>query len=129
MGRIYREQGAARSLHNNHEEHAMATTFEIFKGARSANYCTLPTVDVEVLPDVRHCETCGQEISYNVDGYTLGGAWQHATTDWSNPHEPRPQARCRYCHTTEGLTFTHAAYSDETRCARCGGVDGYAIGD
>ena len=131
----------------------MTTTFEVFADRRAGNYSTMPRLDVEVLPDVHLCRGCGQEIAPvrvpvdNGQGYTwTEQAWVHAgdpqgfdvlpigsfpRVRGTSDHYVSPATRCRYCHTTDPaeVTFVHAAYSDETRCSRCGGVDGCGIGD
>ncbi|MDN5767914.1 MAG: hypothetical protein L0H78_19105 [Humibacillus sp.] len=131
----------------------MTTTSEKFTGQRQPNYCTLPKLDVEILPDVLICENCRREIvrvSVPVDngrGHGWGeGIWVHADDPegyeifpigtWprvkgTSEHYVAPATRCRYCHTSDPaeVTFVRAAYSDETRCSRCGGVHGFGIGD
>jgi len=107
----------------------VATTFETYAGQRAGNYSTLPRVDVEILPDEHHCQTCGNRVVYDPNAGTFGG-WVHVECEQTDDgHRAVARLRCRYCHTEDGVTFTHAAYSDETHCTRCGGVDGFAIGD
>lgn len=106
----------------------MATTFETYAGQRAANYSTLPRVDVEILPDEHHCERCGERVAYDPKAGTFG-RWVHAEGDQAGGHRATARLRCSYCHTDDGVTFTHQAYSDATSCTRCGGVTGFAIGD
>lgn len=106
----------------------MATTFEKFSGTQAGNYCTNPRIDVEILPDVHHCETCGETVKYvrTPDGRYPYGNWQHVG---ESDHRAEPKLRCRYCHAEDGVKFTQEAWYDRTFCARCEGVTGFAIGD
>lgn len=63
----------------------MTTTKEAFAGQRQGNYCTLPKIDVEILPDVLLCRHCRQEIVHvdvPLEGVhalgMAGGIWVHA---------------------------------------------------
>lgn len=104
----------------------MPTTLETFAGKQAGNYCTMPKLDVEILPATRHCQTCDAAIVF--DGNAgLFGQWTHLTGDGA--HTALPRLQCHYCHAETGVTFVQAPYSDETRCTRCGGVDGFGIGD
>jgi len=108
---------------------AVTTTFAKFGDAKRHNYETLPTIDVEILPDVRHCEKCDAEMVWDPKGGYLGmGAWAHAdaTIDhgWA-----APKTRCRYCHSEDDAVYRQHAWYDAVECSRCGGVDGHAIGD
>ena len=110
----------------------MSTTFAKFAGKVAGNYCSMPRVDVEVLEGPRYCgkAECGKEVVYekkDPKGYM--GKWVH--TDGSTEHWVSPAVRCTYCGTQDPaeVTFVQASWSDETRCTRCGGVDGRAIGD
>jgi hypothetical protein len=112
----------------------MTTTFEKFKGTKRGNYCTLPTIDVEIIDPAPYCRYCDGEMVYNPTGDPFGhGRYEHKA-------EPEPgtckfggqvASRCTYCGTNEKgvVTFSHESWSDETSCSRCGGVHGYAIGD
>lgn len=108
----------------------MATTLEKFAGARRGNYCTLPTVDVEILTDASVCEKCGTEVVYDPKAGTYSGKWVHAQPA-TEDHFVAPRTRCSYCGTQDPseVTYVQAAYSDEVRCTRCGGVNGFGIGD
>ena len=111
----------------------MTTTKEKFAGQRAGNYCTLPTVDVPILPDHRVCETCHQLILYveHPKGASYGnGMWVHVVDcpPGTEQHRIAPRVRCRYCHSHEAK-FRQHAWHDAVECPRCGGVDGYAIGD
>ncbi len=112
----------------------MTTTFALFpKGVSLRNYSSRPTIDVPVLAPARPrvCQEagCGLEVKYNRDA-GLWGEWRHA--DGSPAHSVlavRPQDRCVYCGADETTTYRMHAWYDANECSRCGGVDGYAIGD
>lgn len=110
----------------------MTTTLEKYRGTRVANYCSLPRIDVEILPDVRTCSVCGQEVTFmpstrRADGLGfIGGGYKHVG---AAEHEAEPKARCRYCNSEDEVELVLAAWSNETRCSRCGGVDGFGLGD
>lgn len=110
----------------------MTTTLERYAGAKRANYCTLPTVDVEILPDVHLCEKCDVLITYmpHPKGFSYGsGTWVHAVdSPLADEHRISPKTRCSYCHSHEAV-FRQHAWHDAVECPRCGGVTGYAIGD
>lgn len=109
----------------------MTTTFEKYQGTQRGNYCTLPTIDVEIIEPPGYCRNCSGVMVYDPKA-RLFGAWVHET-------EPEPgtcryasvASRCGYCGTNEKgvVVFHQRAYSDETECSRCGGVSGYGIGD
>lgn len=108
----------------------MTTTLERYAGAKSANYCTLPTVDVEILPDVHQCKACNAELVYrpHPKGFAYGtGTWEHVE-GMVDAHRGEPKTRCSYCHSHEAV-FRQHAWHDAVECPRCGGVTGYAIGD
>lgn len=105
--------------------------FEKVAGKRVGNYCTHPTVNVEVLEGrPRHCEHCGGEVRYeNPNGYF--GKWVHVG-EAGECRYATPQSHCVYCGAegkAEGVEFHQHAWYDATECARCGGVNGFAIGD
>lgn len=123
-----------------------------YAGTVRHNYCTLPTEDVEVLPEIRHCADCGDVVERVSRTRTVAAsghrhevsAWVHSgeevvVTDvypylheiGDHDHHARVRSACRYCNTDDPahVTFVQASYSDETRCTRCGGVHGFAIGD
>lgn len=108
---------------------AVEMTLAKYAGKRAGNYCTLPKIDVEVLPVVRHCEECGVEVVYEM-GQSYMGKWVHVT-EVAEEHYVRPRLMCRYCNCEEPgvVEFKMMSWSDETHCQRCGGVDGRAIGD
>jgi DNA-directed RNA polymerase subunit RPC12/RpoP len=107
----------------------MTTTLEKFAGAKRHNYCTLPTIDVEILDDPTRCATCDDTLYLVPDRYGLS-RWTHSHGD-NDQHYARALTRCTYCGTQDPaeVEFVQASYSDETRCTRCGGVNGYGIGD
>jgi hypothetical protein len=109
-------------------------TLEKFAGAKRHNYCTLPSIDVEILPDVHYCRHCGELLEYvpHPKGPGWGsGNWQHVSSsaeDHSRAACVTPRTRCRYCHSQEAVYRQHA-WHDAVECDRCGAVEGYAIGD
>ena len=107
------------------------TTLVKFKGIRAGNYCTAPTKDVPILPDVRVCSSCRTRIEHVPHpkgiGYGLG-SWEHVDPNECAVTYVRAADRCRYCHSQDAKYRQHAWY-DAVECDRCGGVDGYAIGD
>lgn len=131
----------------------MTTTMEKFAGEQSRNYCTLPTIDVEILPDVSVCKECRHEIVSvhvpldNGRGYEFTHQlWVHAQdpaayevrpvgefprVKATGDHWASPATRCSYCHTNdpEAVSFVQHAWYDGTHCTRCGGVSGFGIGD
>lgn len=104
----------------------MTTTFEKYSESTRRSYSTLPTTDVEILDNPRHCQDCGKEVVWNHSACS----WVHAVPA-ADEHWTSPRPYCVYCHNDEPGTvhFHQRAWSDETECLRCGGVDGFAIGD
>ena len=105
----------------------MATTLEAFAGAHRHNYCILPTVDVEILPDIRHCE-CGEPVSFD-QSIGFWGGWVHTAPDVPDHGRVAVRLRCKYCNSEDQVRSEMHAWFDATECDRCGGVDGHAIGD
>lgn len=106
----------------------MPTTFEAFAGQQPRNYHTLPTIDVEILPAVRHCEADGAEVIYDQSkGYF--GQWVHA--DGTAGHYVAPRTFCTYCNADETGVVENKLYAwyDATECSRCGAVYGRPLGD
>jgi hypothetical protein len=111
----------------------MTTTFEKFAGQSAANYCTHPTINVEILPEARHCEKCGEQVRYvPAKGYGLGN-WEHVVpqNDPATKHYITPRTVCTYCHSDapDLVRFHQEAWADVVRCTRCGGANGHGIGD
>lgn len=109
----------------------MTTTFEEFAGQRAANYSTMPTKDVSILPDTRQCKTCHEEIvSTRPAGLPSWGPpkWVHLDKGVADHGYISPAVRCRFCRSHDAVYRQHA-WCDATECPRCGGVDGFAIGD
>lgn len=104
----------------------MTTTFEKWSDFR-ANYSDRPTVDVEILPDVRHCDKCDALLKYEPGRYGMG-KWLHVVEP-AEEHYIRPKTRCKFCNSEEHATYHQFAWHDSVDCTRCGGRDGYAIGD
>lgn len=104
----------------------MATTFEKWNGTKRHNYCTLPTIDVEILEPIHHCAKC--------NGLLVGSPGKYGMTEWNHAepvtdeHYTSPKTSCHFCHSENAVYVQHAWY-DATECNRCGGVNGYAIGD
>lgn len=108
----------------------MTTTLERWGGTKRHNYETLPTIDVEILPDIRHCEKCGGEMVWDAKGGYFGqGGYVHA--DGSDHGYAPPVTRCRYCRTEDPalVSYIQHAWYDTVECKRCGGDDGHPIGD
>ena len=105
----------------------MTTTLTQFAGQARPNYCTMPSIDVEILPDVRHC-TCGAEVVFDPKAGHFGG-WAHK--DPATPAHGLVTAatRCYYCRSETDAVYRQHAWFDAVECSRCGGVQGYAIGD
>lgn len=116
------------------------TTFAKYQGTQRGNYCTLPSIDVEIVKRPPLCayrgwgesrsETpCGKELVWFKEGsYGLG---KHVHADGSTDHSAQSHGVCRYCGANgfDEISHHQHAYSDETECARCGGINGYGIGD
>lgn len=110
----------------------MTTTFEKFKDARPGNYCTLPTIDVEIVSPPAYCTKCNGTMVWDPKANHGSGGLVHETAPdpdvcrWASA-----ATRCQYCGTNErGVAVFHQrAWSDEIHCSRCGGVHGYGIGD
>lgn len=106
----------------------MTTTLEKFAGTTRPNYCTLPTIDVEILPDEHRCNGCGSLITRDPNaGYF--GTWVHADTTLDDGHHVTPRTRCSYCHSNDDATFSQQSWHDQIHCTRCGGTWGFPIGD
>ena len=109
----------------------MTTTFAKFANAKRANYSDLPKIDVEILADERHCEKCGEAVRYESAAGRFGmGDWVHVE-EQADGHSASPRTWCKYCHNddSESVRYRQHAWYDAVECDRCGGVDGYAIGD
>lgn len=102
---------------------------EKYAGLKRGNYCDLPSIDVDILPDVYLCRDCDEEVAYDAKGgpYSLG-KWGHVSPDAAEHGYVSNRTRCRYCHSQEAKYRQHAWY-DAVECDRCGAVDGHAIGD
>lgn len=103
------------------------TTLEQFAECEASEYATLPTHDVEILPDdTYHCAACGHEIARE----QTTGQWHHSGLETAS-HEALPSFRCPYCKYDDPalVTFATVGHVHETRCARCGGIDAATIGN
>lgn len=106
----------------------MTTTFEVYAGTQRGNYCSLPTKDVPILPDLHVCDKCDQLILYVEHPASWRRVWLHVVDSPLDEHRITPKVRCRYCH-SHAAVFRQHAWHDAVECPRCGGVDGFAIGD
>lgn len=103
----------------------MATTFELFAKAQIQNYCTKPTIDVDVLPTPENiCGNCSIPVHYDMKLHK----WLHADEN-NNCSFVTLRSRCKYCNATDTISVVHHNWYDEYKCSRCGGAEGYAIGD
>lgn len=110
----------------------MSTTLQMYNRDvyKRVNYETPPTIDVEILPDVRHCRDCGEEVTWVSGAGQYGwGEWQHKNPAATAHSFVSPRDSCRYCHSEEHATYRQHAWHDAVECTRCGGHDGHAIGD
>jgi hypothetical protein len=108
----------------------MTTTFEANKNLRRGNYCTLPTIDVEIVDLEKYCtnKKCGVLVRWNAKADYFGRHEHIYATECSYP---QTSTTCLYCGCNDPrlVKYKQMSYSDETHCARCGGVSGYGIGD
>lgn len=104
------------------------TTFQRYQGTRVRNYCTRPTIDVPILEPARVCRTCTKPVHYDPKAETFGAT---VHTDGTNDHRAYGRLTCTYCGCDDPAQVAHhqEAYANVTRCTRCGGADGFAIGD
>lgn len=123
------------------------TTLAKYADVKRHNYCSLPTRDVPILDEPRLCRgaefrgiTCDRVVvedpaagSYGMAGWVHEDdrTARHTDAEGAVLNTVTPRLRCPYCGTQDPaeVEFVQASYSDETRCTRCGGVDGRAIGD
>lgn len=101
----------------------MATTLATYKGVERRNYCTFPSIDVEILPATRHC-LCGAEVVFD-----QAARWFVHTDGGVADHRVDARLQCSYCHAEEGVVYCQHAWFDAVECSRCGGVTGFAVGD
>jgi len=121
---------ARRQKRITDEAVATTSTAEAWAGKRAPNYSTLPRLDVPVLALPRSCATCGEPVELGAAASTYGiRPWVHvgAVAD----HYVTPKLVCKYCGSDDEFEVVarQHAYSDTTECSRCGGVEGYGIGD
>lgn len=111
----------------------MVTTFEKFAGKQATNYSTNPTIDVEILtpPEERPCSTCGLNVVYDPKSYSMS----HVDADGNHVdyavtrHLPSRESECSFCGALGTVTVSQHAWHDAVTCSRCGGIQGWAIGD
>ena len=102
---------------------------EKFANAKRGNYCDLPSIDVDILPDVYLCADCDEPVEYDAGAGTYGlGKWFHISPDAADHGYISRRTRCRYCHSQDAQYRQHA-WHDAVECARCGAADGHPIGD
>lgn len=100
----------------------MSTKFHI------GNYCSAPTIDVEIITDETiHCECGGELVDANHSSYRLPDYQHRVTGDYD--HRPTRKPRCHYCGAEDTLTHRQHAWHDSADCSRCGGSYGFALGD
>lgn len=129
----------------------MTTTFETYPVGWYQNYCSRPTKDVEIIESQPICDgadfippvgesspgnrgsygpKCHKPIERKPDAKSWDfNPWQHV--DGSDSHHVRNAITCRFCGNNEPGTvhYKQESWSDQTTCDRCGGSNGYAIGD
>lgn len=100
-----------------------------FAAMVAGDYSTLPTEDVQILEGTApRCRSCSQGLKF-IPPSTPGrpGEWVHFEPA---DHRPVNGPRCRYCGCNDDqVTFEQHAWYDAVECARCGAVQGWAIGD
>lgn len=108
-------------------------TTERFTNYRDAsgNYGSIPTIAVEILGKIRHCDKCGDSLTYTPAKSALDfGIWAH-DTEQADGHRADPRTMCPYCFCDdpEQVKYRQHPWYDAVECARCGGVHGNGIGD
>lgn len=104
------------------------TTEDLMKKP-ARNYSSAPTKNVPILENGEQiCTRCGSPATYE-EAKAPGQIGRYV--DENCDEYIRTAGKCKYCGTTnpKHLSFKQQSYSDETHCSRCGGVDGYGIGD
>lgn len=109
------------------------STLEKWKHRQVRNYSSRPTKDVPILKDAqKYCTKCNEGLELGKDEFGYN-RYVHSTENGycKDRSIPSPSITCRYCGTSDSqmVSFSQKNWSDETSCKRCGGVDGYAIGD
>lgn len=108
----------------------MVSVLEKVAGKRAGNYSTNPRIDVEVIENpARYCQCGGVVVP---DGVASNGIqnWKHVEEP-AKPHLLDRAGMCSFCGASEPGEVAYKQYSwyDAVECSRCGGVEGYAIGD
>jgi hypothetical protein len=104
------------------------TTYDLF-GARRLSPAGLGATlrDVAVLPAVRHCETCGAELTQAEPQPGFPIDWEH-TNGGCDDAVILPRPMCTYCHTDDP---THCGPIAPGRyaaaCTRCGALAGIPL--
>ena len=106
------------------------------------NYASRPTINVEVLPDERHCAQCGIVVFWigstwpTLNGHRSEGLdyehlnfWLHVGGEQDHTADARQS--CHFCNGDEvgSIVYRQEAWCDSISCSRCGGDNGYPIGD
>jgi hypothetical protein len=104
------------------------TTLTKYAGKRAGNYCDLPTIDVPVLDVPDTCATCSAAVRVDPQWPGYGGGYL-VHVDGSTGHYVQRPAYCTYCHATDHLSVDYGAWATITECSRCGGRNGFALGN
>lgn len=101
----------------------------------SRNYASKPTIDVEVLTPEHHlCDECDGAIENQAESKYGLPKWAHLDPESTCPsvgHYVRVRSRCYFCGTQEAgaVTLIQRSWNDSIECSRCGGDNGFPIGD
>lgn len=110
------------------ERTPVTTTFQKFPSFNVGNYSTRPSNDVDILDEARVCKDCDKVVVWDPKGGPWGwGGWLHEAGEQG--HKAEALGQCRFCGAQGTVSYRQEAWYDATDCSRCGGVDGYAIGD
>lgn len=99
------------------------------------NYASRPTIDVEVLtPEHSLCDECSGAVANQAEGKYSLPKWVHLDPDSECPNVGgyvRLRRCCYFCGTQEAgaITYRQLSWNDSIACSRCGGDNGYPIGD
>ena len=110
------------------------STLEKWKHRQVRNYSSRPTKDVPILKDAqKYCTKCNEGLELSKDEFGHD-KYVHSTENGYCKDDrsfPSPSITCRYCGTSDSqmISSSQKSWSDEISCKRCGGVDGYAIGE
>lgn len=108
------------------------STLEKWQGRQAKGYSSLPTRNVPVLKDAqKYCKKCNQTLVAKDDALSRRYVHENGSDRCKNGDFKQESITCKYCGTSDSQMVSSAqqAWSDEISCKRCGGVDGYGIGD